>query len=266
MQRSHQQQPPPPPSPSSSSSSVSADTVLIPPGKRRRAAATAKTTAKTGAKPKRARKDPAAADPPPPATAAAGKRSSVYRGVTRYASLACMPSLPTASIPAARGPRLPPPDPSHPTPAARGSCIAAKFASFFLSTAPHSQPPEFRSISTPAPLCIRCAGGGASPPPPAARLLPPSLLSFLHPAIALERETFGCTHACHIRRRRQSLLVPPLVDRTCRGWRLLCRAPCLRSPSPCRLFRRCCSRRLHFHASLSVSQRTRRSRFLVAIR
>ncbi|CAD6254990.1 unnamed protein product [Miscanthus lutarioriparius] len=78
MERSQQQQqspPPPPPSPSSSSSSVSADTVLLPPGKRRRAAATAKTTAKACAKPKRARKDPAAAT---------GKRSSVYRGVTRH--------------------------------------------------------------------------------------------------------------------------------------------------------------------------------------
>ncbi|ONM19988.1 WRI1 transcription factor1 [Zea mays] len=71
MERS-QRQSPPPPSPSSSSSSVSADTVLVPPGKRRRAA-----TAKAGAEPnKRIRKDPAAA--------AAGKRSSVYRGVTRH--------------------------------------------------------------------------------------------------------------------------------------------------------------------------------------
>lgn len=109
MERSQrQQQPsPPPPSPSSSSSSVSADTVLVPPGKRRRAA-----TAKAGAEPnKRIRKDPAAA---------AGKRSSVYRGVTRYASIACMPSIPfpsisTALIPAAGGPRLPRPDPIPPT-------------------------------------------------------------------------------------------------------------------------------------------------------
>ncbi|AQK57150.1 WRI1 transcription factor2 [Zea mays] len=71
MERSQPQHQQSPPSPSSSSSCVSADTVLVPPGKRRRRAATAKAN-------KRARKDPS--DPPP----AAGKRSSVYRGVTRH--------------------------------------------------------------------------------------------------------------------------------------------------------------------------------------
>ena len=207
MERSQQQksptESPPPPSPSSSSSSVSADTVLPPPGKRRRAATTAK--AKAGAKPKRARKDAAAAadPPPPPAAAAAGKRSSVYRGVTRYARISrrCMPSIPAA---------------------APGSCIAAKFASLFDSfhrTFTHSRhrSSQFRShLPTPAPLYRRLRFPTTTTPPDCSLHPFPS---FLHPAIALDHETFSCTHACHTRRRRQSLLVPPLVDRTRHGWR-----------------------------------------------
>ncbi|CAM0151287.1 unnamed protein product [Urochloa decumbens] len=87
MERSPQPSPPSPVSspPSSSSSSISVEE--IPPRKRR-----ARAQAKSGAadKPKRPRKEAArhskedAADPPPNAAAAAGKRSSVYRGVTRH--------------------------------------------------------------------------------------------------------------------------------------------------------------------------------------
>ncbi|CAL5098507.1 unnamed protein product [Urochloa decumbens] len=88
MERSPQPSPPSPVSspPSSSSSSISVEE--IPPRKRR-----ARAQAKSGAadKPKRPRKEAArhskedSADPPPnAAAAAAGKRSSVYRGVTRH--------------------------------------------------------------------------------------------------------------------------------------------------------------------------------------
>jgi hypothetical protein len=178
MERS-QRQSPPPPSPSSSSSSVSADTVLVPPGKRRRAA-----TAKAGAEPnKRIRKDPAAA--------AAGKRSSVYRGVTRYASIACMPSIPfpsisTALIPAAGGPRLPRPDPIRPTHPQPDSsppprilhCRKVRFFS-------HSPPTELRPI--PSPLHSRPAGRSCASPHNSDRLAARNLPSA----------------ACHIRRRRR---------------------------------------------------------------
>jgi hypothetical protein len=140
MERSQPQHQQSPPSPSSSSSCVSADTVLVPPGKRRRRAATAKAN-------KRARKDPS--DPPP----AAGKRSSVYRGVTRYASLACMPTLPVPP-PAAHGSH-----PSHPH-----ADPALPQSSLFSLQSP--QQPEFRSRPR-APIALdRETFSCMSHPPP----------------------------------------------------------------------------------------------------